>query len=90
MKALGYPRYSGEMVLFLPQVALPSGDGSGSAKQAPDQSPPDLGWVVGVKVQVPVCVRWLSVDNDVQAAIIPPLEQGVAKGRPSIRFTVEV
>lgn len=74
------PQYSGEMVLFLPQVALPDCDGSGSVQQAPDQSPLDLGWIVGVRDQVPVHMRWFSVDSDVQAAIISPLEQGVEKG----------
>ena len=50
------PQDSGEVVLFLPQVVLPSGDGSGSVEQAFDQSPLDLGWMVGVEVKVPVCV----------------------------------
>ena len=48
------PQDFGEMVFFLPKVVLPRGDGSGSVKQALDQSPLDLGWMVGVEVQVPV------------------------------------
>ena len=72
------------MVFFLPQVVLSSGDGPGSVEQALDQSPLDLGWMVGVEVQVPVCVRRFPVDGDVQAAIIPPLEQGVKKGESSV------
>ena len=78
------PQDSGEVVLFLPQVVLPSGDGSGSVEQAFDQSPLDLGWTVGVEVKVPVCVCGFPVDGDVQAAIIPPLEQGVKKGESSV------
>ena len=78
------PQDSGEVVFFLPQVVLPSGDGSGSVEQAFDQSPLDLGWMVGVEVKVPVCVCGFPVDGDVQATIIPPLEQGVKKGEPSV------
>ena len=37
-----------------------------------------------MEVQVPVCVRRFPVDGDVQAAIIPPLEQGVKKGESSV------
>ena len=62
------------MVLFLPQVVLPGGDGSGSVEQTFDQSPLDLGWMLGVEVKVPVCVWGFPVDGDVQATIIPPLE----------------
>ena len=76
--------YSGEVVLFLPQVVLPRGDGPGSVEQALDQSPLDLGWMVGVEVQVPVCVCRFPVDGDVQAAITLPLKQGVKKGEPSV------
>ena len=72
------------MVFFLPQVVLSSGDGPGSVEQALDQSPLDLGWMVGVEVQVPVFVRRFPVDGDVQAAIVPPLEQGVKKGESSV------
>ena len=78
------PQDSGEVVFFLPQVVLPSGDGSGSVEKAFDQSPLDLGWMVGVEVKVPVCVCGFPVDGDVQATIIPPLEQGVEKGEPSV------
>ena len=78
------PQDSGEVVFFLPQVVLPSGDGSGSVEQAFDQSPLDLGWMVGVEVKVPVCVCGFPVDGDVQATIIPPLEQDVKKGEPSV------
>ena len=87
MKALGYPFCLRTLVRwcsFLPQVVLPSGDGSGSVEQAFDQSPLDLGWMVGVEVQVPVCVGGFPVDGDVQATIILPLEQGVKKGEPSV------
>ena len=73
------PQVSGEMVFFLPQVVLPGGDGSGFVKQAPDQSPLDLGWMVGVEVQVSICVS-VSCRRWRPAAVIPPLEQGAKKG----------
>ena len=40
--------------------------------------------MVGVEVRIPVCVHWFPVDSDVQAAIIPPLEQDIKKGEPPI------
>ena len=35
---------------------------------------------MGPEVQVPVCVRGLPVDSDIQVAVIFPLEQGIEKG----------
>ena len=74
------PQDFGELVFFLLQLVLPSDDGSSPVIQTLDQSPLDLGWMVGVEVQLPVYVCWFSVDSDVQAAITSPLEQGVEKG----------
>ena len=37
-----------------------------------------------VKVLVAVCVCRFPVDGGIQAAIIPPLEQGVEKGEASV------
>ena len=39
---------------------------------------------MGLEVQVPVCVRGLPVESDIQASIVSPLEQGVKKGEASV------
>ena len=59
------PQDPGKVVFFPLQAVLPSGDSSGSVKQAPGQSPLDLGWVVVMEVQVLVCVCQFAVDGDV-------------------------
>ena len=48
----------GEMVFFLLQVVLPSGDGFGSVEQALDYSPLDLGWMMGVSMLFYVIYSW--------------------------------
>ena len=71
------------MFVFL-QVVLGAEDGSGSVVQAPDQAPLDMGWVVGLEVQVVVSVGGLPVDNDVQATILSPPKKGVQECEHSI------
>lgn len=65
----------GKVELFLLQAALPGHDAPRSVVQTPDQHSLDMGWMVELKVQVSVCVWGLTVDGDIQAAIISPLEQ---------------
>ena len=45
--------------------------------QAPDQTPLDMGWMVGLEVQVVVGVGGLPVGSDVQATILLPSEKDV-------------
>ena len=71
------------MALLLLQVVLSGGDAPGSVVQTPDQSSLDMR-VVGLEVQVPVCVWGLPVNDDIQATIVSPLEQGVKKGEASV------
>ena len=65
------------MVFFLLQVVLFAGDGTCPVVHAPDQTPLDMGWVVGLEAQVAVSVGGLPVDSDVQATILPLAEEGV-------------
>ena len=53
------PQRLGKVVFFLLQVVLVAGDGSCPVVQAPDQTPLDMGWVVGLEVQVAVWVGFL-------------------------------
>ena len=71
-------------VFFLLQFVLGAGDGSCPVIQAPDQASLDMGWVVGLEVQVAVGVGGLPVDSDVQATILSPLEKGVQEWECSI------
>ena len=57
--------------------------------QAPDQTPLDMGWMVGLEVQVVVGVGGLPVDSDVQAAILLLLEKGVQEWEHSIFLYLE-
>ena len=41
--------------------------------EAPHQSSLDMSGVVGVEVEVSVCVRGLSVHGDVQVTTLPPM-----------------
>ena len=50
--------------------------------EAPDQTPFDMGWMVGV--QVVVSMSGLPVDSDVQTAIFHPPEKGVQEWKHSI------
>ena len=71
------------MALLLLQVVLSGGDAPCSVVQTLNQSSLDMRWMVGLEVQVPVCVCGLPVDSDIQATIVSPLEQGVKKGEAS-------
>ena len=64
-----------EVTLLLLQVFLCAGDAPHSVVKTPHQSFLDTRWVVGLNVQVLVHVCGFTVDNDVQAAVIPPLLQ---------------
>ena len=57
-------------MFFLLQVILCAGDGSCSVIQAPDQTPLDIRWMVGLEVEILVGVGGLPVDSVVQAAIV--------------------
>ena len=53
-------------MVFLPLQAVQCGiDDPGPIVEASDQSSSDMGWVVGLEVQVPVSGRQLPVDRDV-------------------------
>ena len=79
-------QHHGKVVYFILQVVLGAGAGDGMCPviQAPDQTPLDMGWVVGLEVQVVVGVGGLPVDRDVQATILLPLEKGVQEWEHSI------
>ena len=78
------PQHLGKVVFFLLQFVLFAGDGSCPVIQAPDQTSLDMGWVVGLEVQVAVGMGGLPVDSDVQATILPLAEQGVQEWEHSI------
>ena len=63
-------------MFFLLQVVLSAGDGSCPVVQAPDQTSLDVGWMVGLEVQVAVGVGGLPVDRDVQVTILSPATNG--------------
>ena len=78
------PQHLRKVVFFLLQFVLVADDGSCPVVQAPDQTSLDMGWVVGLEVQVAVGMGGLPVDSDVQATILPLAEQGVQEWEHSI------
>ena len=72
MKAFELPfclRTLERVVFFFPQVVLCADDALGSVVQAPDQTPLNVGWMVGPEVQVDVCVGGLPVYHSLQATM---------------------
>jgi len=45
-----------------------------------------MGWVVGLEVEVPVCVCGFSVDSNVQTSTLPPPGQSVQERKGPIFF----
>ena len=76
-------------MFFLLQVVLSAGDGSCPVVQAPDQTSLDVGWMVGLEVQVAVGVGGLPVDRDVQVTILSPPEKGVQEREHSIPLCLD-
>ena len=70
-------QHLGKVVFFLLQVVLSAGNGTCPVVCAPGQTTLDMGWVVGLELQVVVGVGGLPVDSDVQATVFPPPEKGV-------------
>ena len=62
--------------LSLLRVTLAECDCLGSIKQAPNESSLHMLWVVGFEVKVAICVCWLPVHIDVEAAVFHPFYTG--------------
>jgi len=54
--------------------------------EALDQTSLHMGWVVGLEMEVPVCVWGFSVDSDVQTSTLPPPGQSVQERKDPIFF----
>ena len=65
----------GQVAEWMKAPVLSAGDALCTVIQAPDQTPLDMGWMVGPEVQVVVGVGGVPVDSDVQAAILLPREK---------------
>ena len=65
---------SSEVVNFLLKVVLCADDLSGPVVEASHHTSLHVGWMMGLKVKIPVCVHGLPVDRDVQVAILSPPE----------------
>ena len=65
---------SSKVVNFLLKVVLCADDLSGPVMEAYHHTLLHVGWMMGLKVKIPVGVRGLPVDRDVQAAILSPPE----------------
>ena len=62
------------MVNFLLKVVLRADDLSGPVVETSHHTSLHVGWMMGLEVEIPVCVWGLPVDRDVQAAILSPPE----------------
>ena len=89
MKAVGYP------FSFRTSVVCPSSFCRLSCEtltplalviHISDQSSLHMDWMVGPEVKVPIHVRMLPVDSNIQATIILPLKQSIKGAEGSISF----
>ena len=57
------------MVNFLLKVVLHADDPSGPIMETSHHSSLHVGRMMGLEVEIPVCMRGLPIDRDIQAAI---------------------
>ena len=65
------------MFSLLDQVFIIHSDLLSSVEKAPDQTLFHVSWVVRLKVEVVIYMRWLPINLNIKTAILSPLQQGV-------------